>query len=113
MGIDLTDEEAAALAKELDAIIRNDRYPLSPRIQNAENNPREVATGAGTRAIAAAQGVRTAIKGPMATPPLKSYTGPPMTLGNAAAARARLIVIEWYRLRAGNRIRSPEGEACR
>ena len=28
----------------------------------------------------------------METPPLKPYTGPPMTLGNAAAARVRLIV---------------------
>ena len=31
--LDLTDEEAAALTKELDAIVRNDRYFLSPRIQ--------------------------------------------------------------------------------
>jgi hypothetical protein len=33
MDLPLTDEEAAALANELDAIVRNDRYPLSPRIQ--------------------------------------------------------------------------------
>jgi hypothetical protein len=30
--LELTDEEGAALANELDAV-RNDRYPLSPRIQ--------------------------------------------------------------------------------
>jgi hypothetical protein len=32
MELDLTDEEKAALIKELDQIIREDRYPLSPRI---------------------------------------------------------------------------------
>jgi hypothetical protein len=31
--IDLTDEEAAALIKELADITGNDRYPFSPRIQ--------------------------------------------------------------------------------
>jgi hypothetical protein len=33
MNFDLSDKEAKALADELDAIVRNDRYPLSPRIQ--------------------------------------------------------------------------------
>jgi hypothetical protein len=32
MHLDLTDEEAAALIKELRGTIQNDRYPLSPRI---------------------------------------------------------------------------------
>jgi hypothetical protein len=32
MQLDLTDEQAAALIRELDQIINNDRYPLSPRI---------------------------------------------------------------------------------
>jgi hypothetical protein len=32
MNIDLTEEEAAALLGELDGIIANDRYFLSPRI---------------------------------------------------------------------------------
>ena len=31
--LDLTDEEAAALIKELADIAGNDRYPFSPRIQ--------------------------------------------------------------------------------
>jgi hypothetical protein len=31
--LDLTDDEAGALTSALDAIVRNDRYPLSPRIQ--------------------------------------------------------------------------------
>jgi hypothetical protein len=33
MKLDLTEEEVTALANELDGIVRNDRYPLSPRIQ--------------------------------------------------------------------------------
>ena len=33
MNLDLTDEETAALLAELDRIIRDDRYPLSPRIR--------------------------------------------------------------------------------
>jgi hypothetical protein len=37
MKLDLTEEEAAALLAELDRIIDNDRYPLSPRIQILKN----------------------------------------------------------------------------
>jgi hypothetical protein len=33
MTIDLTDEESAALLRELNHIIENDRYPFSPRIR--------------------------------------------------------------------------------
>jgi hypothetical protein len=33
MNLELSDEEAAALIKELADITRNDRYPFSPRIQ--------------------------------------------------------------------------------
>jgi hypothetical protein len=33
MNIDLTDEEAAALLRELNTIIENARYPLSSRIR--------------------------------------------------------------------------------
>jgi hypothetical protein len=33
MQLDLTDEEEAALLKELNQIIENDRYPLSRRIR--------------------------------------------------------------------------------
>jgi hypothetical protein len=33
MNIDLTDEETAALLRELDGIIANNRYFLSPRVQ--------------------------------------------------------------------------------
>ncbi len=33
MNLDLTDEEAAALAQELHDIVENDRYPFSPRVR--------------------------------------------------------------------------------
>jgi hypothetical protein len=33
MNIDLTDEETAALLRELDGIVANDRYFRSPRVQ--------------------------------------------------------------------------------
>jgi hypothetical protein len=33
MKLDLSDEQAAALTKELDGIIDKDRYPFSPRIR--------------------------------------------------------------------------------
>jgi len=32
MNLELTDEQAAALVRELNNIVQNDRYPLSPRI---------------------------------------------------------------------------------
>ena len=33
MNLDLTDDEAAALTRELRDIVENDRYPFSPRIR--------------------------------------------------------------------------------
>ena len=33
MDLDLTDEEITTLLRELDRIIENDRFPLSPRVQ--------------------------------------------------------------------------------
>jgi hypothetical protein len=33
MQLDLTEEEGAALLRELNNLIENDRYPLSPRIR--------------------------------------------------------------------------------
>jgi hypothetical protein len=33
MDLDLSDDQATALTNEIDGIVRNDRYPLSPRIQ--------------------------------------------------------------------------------
>jgi hypothetical protein len=38
MNLELTEEEGAALANELHAIVRNDRCPLSPRIETLKAN---------------------------------------------------------------------------
>jgi hypothetical protein len=48
MRLDLTDDEAAALIRELDRIIQDDRYPLSPRNFDIEGYPRQAPTGART-----------------------------------------------------------------
>ena len=40
MNLDLTDEETAALLRELDGLIDGDRYLLSPRIQTLACFPR-------------------------------------------------------------------------
>ena len=37
MYLDLTDDEAAALAQELHAIVEKDRYPLSPCMRTLKN----------------------------------------------------------------------------
>ena len=90
----LTDEETAALLRELNAIIENDRFPLSSRILIAASNPREVArstTLAATADTGRARAKTSSAPGTAATP-VKREPGPPMTLGNAAAARVRLIV---------------------
>jgi hypothetical protein len=52
MKLELTDEEAAALANELDGIVRNDRYPLSP--QTLQAVLAKLKAGAGRRAVARA-----------------------------------------------------------
>ena len=38
MELELSDDEKAALLRELDGIIEDDRYPLSPRIQMLRAN---------------------------------------------------------------------------
>jgi hypothetical protein len=38
MNLRLTDEQTELLLAELDRIIENDRYPLSPRIQRCERS---------------------------------------------------------------------------
>src|ERR1700730_5224052 len=54
--------------------------------QNAKRHPRQAQTSAGARAHAADQAIQAAIAGPIPETPLKSFLGPPMTLGSAAAA---------------------------
>jgi hypothetical protein len=75
MILDLTDEETVAFLREIDAIIANDRYFLSPRIQTLKAilaNPDQT-----LRAVAID-------RRPEATPRMKPKLGPPMTLDEAA-----------------------------
>jgi hypothetical protein len=60
MNLDLTEEETAALAQLLSRTIDDDKYPLSPRISDAEGHSREDPIGASARAAAAAKALRTA-----------------------------------------------------
>jgi hypothetical protein len=87
MHLDLSDEQTAALLGTLDRMIDSDRYPLSPRIRTLKE----------IRAMIKPYPVREQLPAtkhyePIRETPLKSYTGPPMTLGNAAAAHVTLIV---------------------
>jgi hypothetical protein len=54
MNLDLTDDEAAALLRELDGRIDGDRYFMSPRIKTPGSHPRQDQAGAGARTIASA-----------------------------------------------------------
>jgi hypothetical protein len=67
---------------------------------DAEGDPCQDPAVTGARAIAAAEALRAAEsddgqKAPLRPLTLKSVPGPPMTLGNAAAAHVRLIVWCW------------------
>jgi hypothetical protein len=48
MQLDLTDEEAAALLRELNNIIENDRYSLSPRIRTLRSIRAKYPAGSAT-----------------------------------------------------------------
>jgi hypothetical protein len=86
MILDLSDEQAAALERELTAIIEGDRYPLSPRIQTLREirnmiRPEPVREPLPERKrYEPPRGGRYRRRGLM-----KSVPGPPMTRGGAAA----------------------------
>ena len=93
MQLDLTDDETAALTRLLANTHRHRSLSALASYPSAERHPRQDRAATGSRAVAAAEGVRaTASNHNQKTPPrVKSDPGPPMTLGNAAAARFRLI----------------------
>jgi hypothetical protein len=96
MQLNLTDEESEALLRELNAIIENDRFPLSPRIrmlrQIRAKLPGAPPSPPPARPDTRGTRPRASTASGKATPQVKSEPGPPMTLGNAAATRVRLIV---------------------
>jgi hypothetical protein len=57
MNLDLSDEETAALANELDDVTRNDRYPFAERIRTLKAILARLQTRAGPRALAGAEDV--------------------------------------------------------
>jgi hypothetical protein len=60
MNIDLTDEETAALLRELDGIIASDRYFLSPAGADVEGDQKQDPAGASAKGATAAQALRAA-----------------------------------------------------
>jgi hypothetical protein len=92
MTLDLTDDEALALAQLLRRTIDDDRYPMTPRLApfkaiSAKLDPPKPlpATPPPLR------GRYGTLRGQASATGMKPYRGPPMTLGNAAAATVRLI----------------------
>jgi hypothetical protein len=56
MHLDLTDEETAALIQELHDIRRERPLPVLAAYPHPEGDPREAQAGAGSRALASAEG---------------------------------------------------------
>jgi hypothetical protein len=93
MNLGLTDAETAALERLLSDAIDRDRYPLLKmlkgilakiRLEPPKASLAPKGAGAETRTSAIAQTLGTAAGGPLSAT-MKAYSGPPMTLGNAAA----------------------------
>jgi hypothetical protein len=60
MNLELSDEQAAALERELTAIIDGDRYFLSPRIQKLREIRSMIPTGAKARTAPRTEALRAA-----------------------------------------------------
>jgi hypothetical protein len=67
MNIDLTDEETAALLRELDGIIASDRYFLSPRVQTLKAIRNKIRPEPPLKATTDAQALRAAASRPPPT----------------------------------------------
>jgi hypothetical protein len=65
MHLDPTDEETAALTQELHDIIENDPLPVLASYPHAKGDPRQAQTRAGSRALAAPEGLRAAVERPI------------------------------------------------
>jgi len=81
------------LLGEFERIIGPDRVPALASHSNSENDPRQDPAGIGARAVADAEAPRAPTRREKASGSLtvKTESRPPMTLGNAARARVRLI----------------------
>jgi hypothetical protein len=96
MHLELSDEETAALIRELHDIVESDRFPLSPRIRTLQGILDKLEPPPAREPPAADEALRTAAIHPRAaTARVKSSPGPRATLGSTAEAHLRLIV--WCR----------------
>ena len=84
-----------ALAAELTRTIADDRYPLSPRIRTLQGILDKLEPRPAHEPLSPLKRYEPRSKKPLPGTPLKSYPGPPMTLGSAAAAHLTFIV--WCR----------------
>ena len=90
MHLDLSDDETAALTKELDDITRNDRYPFSERIRTLKGNPRQAqaATGVQDAAAYVIYGLETRAR---MRHPLRAIVSRPAFLSSRAGEAPRSI----------------------
>ena len=79
MQLDLSDDETAALLRELDHIIDGDRFPLSPRIRMLSAIRDKLRPPPPARAVGAAEGLCAATSG--SPTQMRTELRPPMTLG--------------------------------
>jgi hypothetical protein len=93
MNLDLTDDETAALERLLSDAIDRDRYPLSPRIKTLRGILAKIRRNRNANPCRHPDIMNRRGRAALAT--MRAYSGPPMTLENAAAAHVRLIV--WCR----------------
>jgi len=94
MTLDLTDDETATLAQLLRRAITG--WPLPTVAAPRAPDPGEARTAeTPARTSATTQSLHGTLCGQEQATRMNSYRGPPMTLGNAAAAHVRLIVWCW------------------
>jgi hypothetical protein len=91
MTLDLTDEQTAALLKELDSLIAADRFPFSPRIQMLKAIRTKLRPEPGARAVARAEAVRAAASyhSEKTATRVKSQPGPPVMSAPPVPGRGR------------------------
>src|SRR5215813_3876917 len=99
--LELSDEQTAALLRELDRIIENDRYPLSPRIRTLKEIRALIKPYPVRRVVVATdKAIRAAVEGPIPETPLRPSrrrdVSNPMTLVENQVVVMRGAAVLWY-----------------
>jgi hypothetical protein len=97
MNLDLTDEETAALLKELDRHYRRRPVSIVASHSDLEGDPRENQTGADTRAVGAKTVLRATAPQPRTAPPRLSEALSRTSDDACVAAKAGVRLIVWYK----------------